>query len=311
MPPWGVPRARRDLNSGRKACHHLRAVAWSTPRTTVTPNPARQPVFNIPPALLAVLGVLLAIQGLRVMLPEVTDAELLARFAFVPGRFTMAWNPAGVLAHYAALGAGPEAVRQEQVARFFLGDGSLQPWTVLTYALLHGSWSHVGLNCVWLLAFGAPVARRFGSLRFLVFFGAAAVAGVAAHYVVYPDDLQPLVGASASVSGCMAAALRFMFHTERPDPSRAPVPLHSRPAVSIPAMFRDRRAVSFLLVWFITNLATGVGAVASGLSEAPIAWQAHIGGFLFGLLSFSWFDPTPRSGAADQAHGSEEPGRAG
>ena len=44
-------------------------------------------------------------------------------------------------------------------------------------------------------------------------------------------------------------------------------------------------------MWFASNLVTGIGAVPLGLSDAPIAWQAHIGGFLLGLLAFPLFDP--------------------
>ena len=49
-------------------------------------------------------------------------------------------------------------------------NGGAKIWTLATYALLHGSWSHVIVNCIWLLAFGPPTARRFGASRFLLFF---------------------------------------------------------------------------------------------------------------------------------------------
>ncbi len=54
-------------------------------------------------------------------------------------------------------------------------------WTFVTYSLLHGSWMHLGVNGVWLLAFGSAVARRFGVLRFLSFFAVTAAAGAAMH----------------------------------------------------------------------------------------------------------------------------------
>ena len=50
-------------------------------------------------------------------------------------------------------------------------------WTFVTYAFIHGDWTHLGLNGVWLLAFGTPVARRFGMARFLAFFAVTAAAG--------------------------------------------------------------------------------------------------------------------------------------
>ena len=255
----------------------------------------RQPIFNVPPALLSVILLLVGIQVLRDALPSTTDADLLARLAFVPGRFSVLWDRGAVLGQFSALYTDdPVGLRTFQVARFFLGDGSIQFWTPLTYGLLHGGWTHVGLNAVWLLAFGAPVARRFGPARFLLFLALGAVAGAAAHLLVYPFDLQPLVGASASVSGCMGAALRFMFQPRRPvDGTVADAGGLGdtiRPTVPILALLADRRALSFLAVWFVTNLASGLGGMAMGVSDAPIAWQAHIGGFLFGLFAFPLFD---------------------
>ena len=52
----------------------------------------------------------------------------------------------------------------------------------------------------------------------------------------------------------------------------------------------DRRAVTFLIAWFGTNLLFGLGSMSLGLSSGPIAWQAHIGGFCAGLLLFPLFD---------------------
>ena len=63
-------------------------------------------------------------------------------------------------------------------------------WTFVTYALIHGDWTHLGLNSVWLLAFGTPVARRFGALRFLAFFAVTAAAGAAAHLATHSQCLR-------------------------------------------------------------------------------------------------------------------------
>jgi membrane associated rhomboid family serine protease len=258
----------------------------------VSQPPTRQPIFNIPAAVLALIVAMAAIQALRDWLPDRVDADLLARFAFVPGRLTYSVDPSRVLARLAGLDLASEAGRQTLgAARFFLGDGSLQPWTALTYALLHGGWTHFGLNAVWLLAFGTPVARRLGAGRFMAFMAVGAVAGAATHYAVDPASLQPLVGASAAVSACMGAALRFMFRTAPTvDAEGDPAPA-GRPRLSLMAMVADRRASAFLVVWLLTNLVSGLWAVPLGLSDMPIAWQAHVGGLLFGLLALPLFDP--------------------
>ena len=69
--------------------------------------------------------------------------------------------------------------------------GAAKPWTALTYAFLHGSWAHVLLNSVWLAAFGTPVARRCGGLRFLLLGALCAVGGAVAHVVVHPLSVAP------------------------------------------------------------------------------------------------------------------------
>lgn len=264
----------------------------------------RQPIFNIPFVVLLVIVVMAGIEAAQSLLTDQAQADLLARLAFVPGRLTLSFDPAAVMGRLVDAmnqDAGPDG--PAAVGQFFLGNGSLQPWTVLSYAFLHGGWAHLGLNAVWLLAFGAPVVRRIRAVRFLALFALGAVAGAAAHYAVDPLSLQPLVGASAAVSGCMGAAVRFIFAPLRRSADAVAELGHLAPRRSLVALATDRRAVAFLLVWFVSNLVTGLGAVPLGLSDAPIAWQAHIGGFLLGLLVFPLFDPV-RSAPLRQ----EEPG---
>ena len=57
---------------------------------------------------------------------------------------------------------------------------------------------------------------------------------------------------------------------------------------------RNPRVLGFLAVWFGVNIIFGIGSIAIGADGASVAWQAHIGGFLAGLVLFSLFDPVPR-----------------
>ena len=106
-----------------------------------------------------------------------------------------------------------------------------------------------------------------------------------------------MIGASASVSGTMAAAIRFAFvqgsflSFSRGDADAAA----KVPALSLSRALRNRRVLAFLGVWFGVNIMFGVGSIAIGIDGASVAWQAHIGGFLAGLMLFSLFDPVPRS----------------
>ena len=102
-----------------------------------------------------------------------------------------------------------------------------------------------------------------------------------------------MVGASAAVSGFMAAATRFAFQIGGPlDSWRHHDPeSYLIPAAPLPVVLRNPRVFAFVGVWFGLNLLFGIGAAAIPGSDEAVAWQAHIGGFLAGLLLFPLFDP--------------------
>lgn len=244
--------------------------------------------------ILASLVVLAAIHALRVyvLTPE-ENAWVLSVFSFVPGRFTYAIDPTGVANAFARLPAGDGAA----AARFFLGNGEPQPWTLLTYAFLHGSWMHFGVNALWLAAFGAPVARRFGPWRFLAFMVITAIAGAGMYYLFHRFDLEPMIGASAAISATMAAAIRFVFVPGAPLSAslgfgaRADDRAYQQKPLPLLRVLTDQRAVAFLIIWFVANFIFGVASVPLGITTAAVAWEAHIGGFLAGLILFPLFDP--------------------
>lgn len=239
------------------------------------PSVKREPLFNIPAVVLTVIVVLAAVHLVRVyMLTDEQDLLFVYTFAFIPARYDVS-----------ALGAA------------FPGGFGAEVWTFATYALIHADWTHLAMNSLWLLPFGSAVARRFGPLRFLVFFAVTAAAGALAFLLTEPGGQALVIGASASISGTMAAAMRFAFQRGGPlsllrigDQDER---TYRIPAVPLSGILSDGRVVIFLLVWFGVNLLFGLGALSIGGGDQPVAWQAHIGGFLAGLLLFSWFDPPP------------------
>src|ERR1700757_1125115 len=258
----------------------------------------KERIFNLPPVVLWTVALLFAIEGLCQLVSPESYLEILQRFAVVPGLFTFAFDPDRVALHVGEL--SPESEFRAEAARFFLGNGKPQWWTVLTYAFLHGGWLHVSVNAIWFAAFGSAVARRFGAPRFLLFCAVAAIAGALAHYLTHMADLEPVVGASASVSGVMAAAARFVFQPGAPlgeslgFADRANEDFAYRlPALPLRQIVSNRSALSFLLFWFLANLLFGAVPAPAGVENAAVAWQAHIGGFLVGLFAFRWFDPPP------------------
>lgn len=231
----------------------------------------REPLFNIPSVIIALLVVLALIHGVRtLLLSDDQNIEILLEFAFIPARYDASVVPGGALP----------------------GGFGADVWTFVTYSLLHADWMHFGVNSIWLLPFGSALARRFGTVRFLAFFAVTAAAGAAAHLATNAGSPYPVIGASASVSGMMAAAMRFAFQRGGPlNMMRGAEEQDYRvPAIPLLGVLRDARVLIFLAVWFAINILFGVGSLPITGSEQPVAWQAHIGGFLAGLLLFSWFD---------------------
>lgn len=238
----------------------------------------REPALNIPPVVVAVLAVLVLIHAVRVfVLTPDQNNDVLWVFAFDPVRYAT-----GVLP--------PEALP---------GGRGAQIWTFVTYALLHASWLHLGVNTIWFLPFGSAIARRFGALRFLIFFAVTAAAGAFAHLLAYGGQNAPVIGASAAISGTMAGAMRFAFQRGGPlSYRRTGGEADFRiPAAPLSQTLREPAVLVFLVVWFGINLLFGlISLPISGMGGGGVvAWQAHIGGFLAGLLLFSWFDPVTDS----------------
>src|SRR5947199_7863753 len=246
-------------------------------------QPRRERMFNVPAAIIGLLIVLGVIQAVLmfVLSPERTT-EFLLLFPFIPARYD-----ASVLPDLA-----------------WPGGWAADVWTFATYALIHADLSHLLFNAVWLLAFGSPVAQRFGSLRFIAFMALTAAAGAAVHLVTHFGELLPMVGASAAISGAMAAAMRFAFQRGGPLGMWRDREAACRvPAAPLAASLRDPRVIAFLLVWFGVNILFGVFSLGIPGIEQAIAWQAHIGGFVVGLLAFSAFDPVPSLSATKTGKG--------
>lgn len=222
------------------------------------------PIFNLPGVVVVLILLLLAIHFVRMnFLSERADYLVIAAFAFIPASY-------GDLATLLP----------------FPNSGW---WSPLTYSLLHGDWMHIGMNCLWMAAFGTPVARRLGWQRFLGLTIIATIAGAGLHYVFYAGDMVPVVGASGAVSGHMGAAARFVFNnrSERMGPGFK----HDGPALGLLQSFSNRQFLVFFVIWMVLNVLFGSGVVSLAGQDVEIAWQAHIGGFIAGLLLFSLLDP--------------------
>jgi len=229
----------------------------------------REPLFNVPSVIVAVLAVLVLVHGYTLLLSDEQKLEFLLSFAFIPARYDTS---------------------------SVLPGGGADIWTFVSYALIHADWTHLAVNAIWLLPFGSAVARRFGAARFLFFFVVTAAAGAAMHLATHAGEQFPMIGASAVVSGTMAAAMRFAFQRGGPLTllGRTDEGTYRVPAIPLRGVLSDTRVMLFVAVWFGINILFGLGSLPITGEEHQVAWQAHIGGFLAGLLLFSWFDPSPQ-----------------
>lgn len=238
-------------------------------------RPDQQPAFNLPTVIVWLSAAMIAIHVIRMfILPARWDNLLMLYFAFWPVRYT------------------PEVF----ASSFAPGGLAADAWAFVTYAFLHGGAMHIIFNLLWMAIFGSAVARRFGTARFLLLSGLCAVGGAVAHLVTHYGDTAPVIGASAAVSGQMAAALRFVFELGGPLGAfrRSDSAAYYVPAVPLKQSLANRQVLGFMAVWFGLNLFFGLMSTPLAGGGASIAWQAHIGGFLAGLALFPLLDPVPR-----------------
>lgn len=230
-------------------------------------GPRREPVFNMPPVVLVLIGACVAIYAAQAYLYSAD------RYAYE------------VLLQYGAFIPSKVAIDPTALVTFF------------TYAFLHGSVAHVAVNMIWLAAFGTPLANRLGAWRFLAFWALSSAAAAAFYWAFFVGrywlygQWPPVVvvGASGAISGMMGAAARFAFRIDRglgkAAFSGAPLP--------IGVCLRSRAVVTFLSIWMLINLITGLVRFTPGVDD-QIAWEAHIGGFLAGFLGIDWLDKRRR-----------------
>jgi membrane associated rhomboid family serine protease len=252
-----------------------------------------EPILFAPFPLVVLIGFMLGLHAYRVIITglfEDADLRLLDLTAFVPARFAIWLGLTDVQAVLADVAGSSAATRGLRLALFqaFVVEGETKPWTIVSYSLLHAGWEHVIFNALWMLAFGSPVMHRFGVMRFLLFFAVTAAAAAAFHALFNAADVAVLVGASGAVSGLTAAALRFAIGSTGFGGQNTG---WLAPAAPLLQALQNRNVMMFIIVWFGINLLTGLGVPMGAGADVRIAWEAHVGGFLAGLLLFSAFDP--------------------
>ncbi len=159
--------------------------------------------------------------------------------------------------------------------------------TLFTAMFLHGGWFHFLSNMWVLFIFGDNVEDRMGSVRYFLFYVIGGLVANLLQALVFPTSTIPAIGASGAIAGALGAYFLF-FPTAKV--------LTLIPVFLIP-WFIELPAIIFLGFWFISQLYSGLFSLGmpAGANVGGVAWWAHIGGFLFGLLFARLFASRPRS----------------
>lgn len=197
-------------------------------------DPPREPFLHAPASVLWLIAAMVVVYLVMTVIPFSQDTLL--AFELVPARYTQDSGLFGLL---------------------------VPP---LSHIFIHANLTHLIINCVWLLAFGPVIARRYGTTYFLAFFLASGLAGALAFVAADWGSTDAGMGASAAIAGLMAAAFRLLRWPGAETPGPRLAPIASKPILI------------FTGLWFASNLfmaLTGMRAEAA----------AHMGGYLFGLFA--------------------------
>jgi membrane associated rhomboid family serine protease len=229
------------------------------------------PSRSTPVATRALILVNLVVFFLELGLPHQSVEQLFYLFGLVPARFS---HPDWAL----AVGFPVDSF-----------------WPLLTHQFLHGGWFHIVANMWTLWIFGDNVEDKMGPIRFTIFYLLCGTAAGLTHLYVNPESTVPSVGASGAIAGVLGAYFLF-FPTARL--------LVLFPIFFFPFFF-EIPAVFYLALWFFIQLFSGTMALAGPQQVGGIAWWAHIGGFVVGMLSCWLFVKKPSRRMQPDEYGAE------
>ncbi len=160
--------------------------------------------------------------------------------------------------------------------------------TLLTAIFMHGGFMHLFGNMLYLWIFGDNLEWRLGHLRYVMFYLTGGLLASLAHvfttYAFGGNPLVPSLGASGAISAVLGGYIVLFPH-------RKVRVIMLRMLTTVPAMVA-------IGIWFAFQLISGLGMLGGGAQEGGVAYGAHIGGFIAGLVLIKLFDPGTSVGAA-------------
>jgi membrane associated rhomboid family serine protease len=161
------------------------------------------------------------------------------------------------------------------VPRVLSGGDELGALTAaLTSMFMHGGLMHFASNMWFLHVFGDNVEDSLGTGRYVAFYFVCGLVAAGAQYAIKPDSAIPMVGASGAIAGVLGAYLKLFPHAR----VLALIPIF------IIFTVRELPAVLFLAIWFGFQLLQGVGSLGATMQGGGVAFFAHIGGFVAGVV---------------------------
>ena len=152
----------------------------------------------------------------------------------------------------------------------FLANPGADFLTLFTSMFMHAGWLHLGSNMLYLWIFGDNVEDRFGHVMFVIFYLLCGLAATAAQLVFSLDSNIPNLGASGAIAGVLGGYI-LLF------PKTSVRVLQGQRVIPVPALI-------VIGLWFVLQLFSGIGSIASAADTGGVAYMAHIGGFVAGFV---------------------------
>lgn len=180
-------------------------------------------------------------------------------------------------------GLVPDQVRLTDIGNLYeLRTTVLRPF--FTNMFLHGGWGHLISNMWILFIFGDNVEDRMGKVRYFLFYILCGLIASFTHFILHRNSLVPAIGASGAISGVMAAYM-IMFPKST---------IISFVPIFIIPLLLPIPAIIYIGIWFLGQLLSGTTSLMLSDNATGIAFWAHIGGFIGGMLIYSFFDSPQR-----------------
>jgi membrane associated rhomboid family serine protease len=216
---------------------------------------------NAPPGV-PIVNVLVIAINVAVFLYQLVSADFTNGYSAVPLEITTGRD---------LVGQFPIPLPDGSVALVDEARGPSPIWlTLLTSMFMHGGWSHIGGNMLFLFIFGDNVEKALGHLRYLAFYLVCGLAASLAQVYSGPDSILPSLGASGAIAGVLAAYLVYFPR--------------NRVRVLLGYFVTSVPAIAMIGLWALFQFVNGFGATGVNAETGGVAYMAHIGGFIAGLV---------------------------